>query len=112
MELFITGSVVVVPFPFSDNSGVKKRPAFVVKDLPGEDIILCQITASEHRKSPFNVKIINSDFSSGSLRSDESFVRCEKISTCTKNKIIYTIGNLENSKTKKVIDNIIKIIKS
>jgi len=44
MEKFIKGDVVVIPFPFSDLTGAKRRPAFVVTDLPDDDIILCQIT--------------------------------------------------------------------
>jgi mRNA interferase MazF len=34
MERFVKGDVVVIPFPFSDLSGSKKRPAFVLADLP------------------------------------------------------------------------------
>jgi len=40
MGKFIKGDVVVVPFPFSDLTGTKRRPAFVVTDLPGDDVIL------------------------------------------------------------------------
>ncbi len=45
MEEFIKGDIVVIPFPFSDLSGRKKRPALVIADLVGEDIVLCQITS-------------------------------------------------------------------
>ena len=45
MEEFVKGDVVVLPFPFSDLSNSKKRPALVVANLEGEDIILCQITS-------------------------------------------------------------------
>jgi mRNA interferase MazF len=44
MGKFVKGDVVIIPFPFSDLSGNKKRPAFVVADLSGDDIIVCQIT--------------------------------------------------------------------
>jgi len=49
MEKFVRGDIVVIPFPFSDLSGSKKRPALVLADLQGDDIILCQIT-SQHTK--------------------------------------------------------------
>jgi len=42
---FVKGDVVVLPFPFSDLSAVKRRPALVVAALTGEDVILCQITS-------------------------------------------------------------------
>jgi PemK-like, MazF-like toxin of type II toxin-antitoxin system len=39
------GDVVVIPFPFSDLSATKRRPALVIASLPGDDVILCQITS-------------------------------------------------------------------
>ena len=35
----------VIPFPFSDLSVAKRRPAFVAAALMGDDVILCQITS-------------------------------------------------------------------
>jgi mRNA interferase MazF len=45
MGKFMKGDVVVIPFPFSDLSGSKCRPAFVLADLEGDDVVLCQITS-------------------------------------------------------------------
>lgn len=39
------GDVVVVPFPFSDLTQAKRRPALVIAELEGDDLILCQITS-------------------------------------------------------------------
>ena len=39
------GEVVVVPFPFSDQSQAKNRPALVLIDLPGADAVLAAITS-------------------------------------------------------------------
>jgi mRNA interferase MazF len=47
MEKFVKGDIVVIPFPFSDLSGSKKRPALVLANLQGDDIILCQITSQQ-----------------------------------------------------------------
>ncbi|KAF5410691.1 MAG: hypothetical protein C5S43_04360 [Candidatus Methanocomedens sp.] len=44
MARFIKGDVVVLLFPFLDLTQSKKRPALVVADLKGNDVILCQIT--------------------------------------------------------------------
>lgn len=46
------GTVVLVPFPFTDLSGQKIRPAVVVSrsDRPGSDVVLAFITA--HRGHP------------------------------------------------------------
>ena len=51
MARFVKGDVVVVPFPFSDLSHAKRRPALVIASLKGDDAILCQI-----RPSPFYQK--------------------------------------------------------
>lgn len=40
MEEFVKGDVVVLPFPFSNLSRSKKRPALVVANLQGDDLIL------------------------------------------------------------------------
>ncbi|MFI5273274.1 MAG: hypothetical protein ACHQ4H_09625 [Ktedonobacterales bacterium] len=45
MGRFVRGDVVVIPFPFSDLTATKRRPALVVADLPGDDVILRQITS-------------------------------------------------------------------
>ncbi len=40
----LVGEVVVLPFPQTDLQPGKRRPALVVADLYGDDLILCQIT--------------------------------------------------------------------
>ena len=47
MERFVAGDIVVVPFPFSDLSGNKRRPALIVATLKGDDMILCPLTTTK-----------------------------------------------------------------
>ncbi len=61
MEGFVKGEIVVLPFPFSDLSSSKNRPALVLADLRGEDIILCQIT-SQYVKDEYALALNNIDF--------------------------------------------------
>ncbi|MBA3044553.1 type II toxin-antitoxin system PemK/MazF family toxin, partial [archaeon] len=56
MAEFIKGDVVVVPFPFSDLMQTKRRPALVVAELKGDDVILCQIT-SQWVKDEFAIQL-------------------------------------------------------
>ncbi len=51
MAEFVKGDVVVVPFPFSDLTQAKRRPALVIATLAGDDLILCQITSRPDRRS-------------------------------------------------------------
>ncbi|MCL2093382.1 MAG: type II toxin-antitoxin system PemK/MazF family toxin [Treponema sp.] len=109
MGKFIRGDVVIIPFPFSDLSDNKKRPALVVADLPGDDIIVCQIT-SQASSDSFSMPLRAGDFSSGSLPVD-SFIRPNKIFTADKNIILSTAGHLREDKIRDTLNAIITIIK-
>jgi len=108
MAKFVKGAIVVVPFPFSDLTGAKRRPAFVITELPGNDILLCQIT-SKAGKDKYSVPINSSAFRSGELPV-ESNIRPNKIFTADKNIIIRKAGTLNGAVVKMVIDTIIDII--
>jgi mRNA interferase MazF len=60
------GEVVLVPFPFSDLSQSKVRPAICLADAGRGDWILCQITSSAYG-DPAAVPLDAADFSSGGL---------------------------------------------
>jgi len=107
---FVKGDVVIIPFPFTDLSGTKKRPAFIVADLPGDDLIVCQIT-SKSKSFPYALSIDASDFASGSLPVD-SYIRPNKIFTADKNIILSVAGHLNETKINEVIDSIITILES
>ena len=62
MERFVKGDVVVIPSPFSDLTGSKKRPALVISNLRGDDFILCQIT-SRNIRDEYSIEIRNEDCS-------------------------------------------------
>lgn len=109
MAEFIKGDIVVIPFPFSDLSEVKKRPAFVVNRLHGDDVILCQIT-SQKIKDKYSIYLQTTDFATGSL-SVNSNIRPNRIFTADKNIILYKVGNVKESKKEEVIEKIIKIIR-
>ena len=66
MEGFVKGDVVVLPFPFSDLSSYKKRPALILATLEGDDLILCQIT-SEARDDKYAIDLKDLDFKKGKL---------------------------------------------
>ena len=110
MEKFMKGDVVVLPFPFSDLSASKKRPALIIAPLDGDDIILCQIT-SQARVDDYSVILNNSDFKQGSLNL-VSIIKPNKLFTADKSIIHYKIGSIKDKKLKEVIDSIFNIIKN
>lgn len=110
MAKFVKGDVVVVPFPFSDLSNAKKRPALVVTSLIGDDVILCQIT-TQTRADGYSVPITNTDFASGGLPQNSS-VRPNRIFTADSAIILSNPGRLKKPKINEILNKIIQIIKS
>jgi mRNA interferase MazF len=104
------GDVVVVPFPFTDLTKAKRRPALVITELLGDDVILCQIT-SQTIKDSYAVETQDSDFSSGKLK-QISNIRPNRIFTADRNIIFYRIGSLKKKKIAIVIERIVDIIQS
>jgi len=100
MEEFVKGDIVVVPFPFSDLSTFKRRPAFVLAQLPGPDVILCQIT-SKQKDDIHSVEINTSDFKSGGLNLT-SYIRPTRIFTAEKAIIQYRVGTVQENKLNEV----------
>ena len=110
MGKFIKGDIVVVPFPFSDLSSSKRRPALVLADIKGDDIILCQIT-SHTSADPNAILLSDSDFMNGKLLS-VSYVRPTRIFTADNNIIVRKVGNLKQGYFDSVIDKLVEILKN
>ena len=106
MGKFMKGDIVVIPFPFSDLSGSKRRPALVIADIKGEDVILCQIT-SVARNDGYAVPIDVSDFESGTLPAKKSFIRPHKIFTADQQLVVYPACRLKPEKMWIVTETII-----
>ena len=110
MAKFVKGDIVVVPFPFSDLTNAKRRPAFVLAVLPDDDIILCQIT-SRDIKDDFAIKLKSSDFASGFLPI-ESNIRPNRLFTADRHIILYKVGNVHQKKIAEVVDKAVDIIRA
>jgi mRNA interferase MazF len=108
MGAFVTGDVVVAPFPFSDLSAAKKRPALVVATLTGNDVILCQITSRAVADS-YAVPLTDSDFTSGGLR-QTSNVRPNRLFTAESSIILYRAGTISATKMQEVRAKLVQIL--
>ena len=108
MARFVRGNVVVVPFPFSDLTHAKRRPALVLAELEGEDCILCQIT-SQTIRDRYAIGIDDNDFETGSLRR-KSNVRPNRVFTVDARIILYEAGNLKPAKVNEAVDKLVKIL--
>lgn len=108
MAGFVKGDVVVVPFPFSDLTHAKRRPALVIASLQGDDLILCQIT-SQTVSDRYAIPIANSDFSDGGLNQNSN-IRPNRLFTADRNIILYKAGQLKPEKLSETIAKIVEII--
>jgi mRNA-degrading endonuclease toxin of MazEF toxin-antitoxin module len=97
----VAGEVVVIPFPHTDLTVGKRRPALVIVDLPGQDLILCQIT-SRARSDAFSVPLDSSDFQRGQL-AHPSFIRPQRLFTVEHRAIVYSIGKVQAAKLNEVL---------
>jgi mRNA interferase MazF len=87
-----SGEVVVVPFPFSDLSQSKVRPAVCLAPVGRGDWILCQITSFAYG-DPDAISVSATDFQSGGLAA-VSFVRPGKLFTASDGLLIRSLGIL------------------
>ena len=98
----MNGDVVVLPFPFSDLSKSKRRPALVIAELLGNDIILCQIT-SQKVLDKYAILLEEDDFKEGHLRVISN-IRPNRIFTANTNIILYKVGRLKDKKIIEVME--------
>ena len=108
MERFVKRDVVVVPFPFSDLTQTKRRPALVVSSLKGDDLILCQIT-SQNVRDDYAITFDDQDMSDGKL-DKTSNIRPNRLFTADHHIVLYRIGCLASVKTQEVIERLVNII--
>ena len=92
----VAGEVVVIPFPKKDPASGKRRPALVIADLPGQDLILCQITSRAHSDA-FAVPLDNSDCERGQLP-QPGFIRPQRLFTVEHHIILHSVGKVTAAK--------------
>ena len=98
------GKIVLIPFPFTDLSDTKIRPAVIISNKPiGDDVVVAFISTNIKKKERFGVflKMNNKN----GLKAD-SVVMISKIATLEKKTILGEIGELSNSEMAQVRDKI------
>jgi mRNA interferase MazF len=100
----VAGDIVVLPFPQTNLQAGKRRPALVLVDLPGDDMILCQITSQAHRDS-FSIAVDAADFQSGQLHV-QSHIRPNRLFTVEQSVVLYTAARLKRAKLDETLSRI------
>jgi mRNA interferase MazF len=95
----VAGEIVVIPFPRTDSG--KRRPALVIADLPGADLILCQITSRAHFDG-FSVPLDKSDCERGQL-GQPCFIRPQRLFSVEHHIILHSVGKVTEAKLDEVL---------
>jgi mRNA interferase MazF len=100
-----TGAIVLIPFPFSDLSQAKLRPALVLADSGHGDWLLAQVTSKPYG-DPQAIELRHDDFASGSLLL-VSYVRPTKLFTLNEELTRGEVAKLRTRAFATVVDAII-----
>lgn len=92
----VAGEIVVVPFLRTDPAAEKRRPALVIADLPGADLIVCQITSRAHWDA-FAVPLDKSDCERGGI-DHPCFIRPQRLFTVEQHLILSSVGKVTAEK--------------
>jgi len=101
------GDIVLIPFPFTDLSGNKNRPAIVLIDSE-DDVTICFITTQLKWQSEFDITI--QPTKSNGLKKT-SLIRLNKFATVDKELIIGLLGQLDKKYLDQLNENLVKILK-
>jgi len=102
------GSVVLVPFPFSDLSQAKLRPAIVLAEAGRNDWILCQVTSRPYGDDRA-IAITDQDFETGGLRV-ASVARPGKLFTAHTTLLTAEVGRLRAIAFERIRQGVISVL--
>ena len=93
----MNGKIVVVPFPFTDLSSIKRRPALVLHETKYDVVVAYISSAMPTVPSPEDVLVpqSRSSFIHTGLLSN-SVIQLDKLATIEKSLIIRTLGEVDN----------------
>jgi len=104
--------LLLVPFPFSDQSGRRVRPVIVISNNKfnehSEDVLIVGVT-SNISKERYTLSLKNNDLEEGKLITP-CCIKVENILKIDKELIIKKIGRINKEKLISIIDIILKII--
>ena len=104
------GSIVLVPFPFSDLSTAKLRPALVIACSGNDDWVCVQITSNPYADS-HAITLNSLDFQSGSLYK-VSYLRPGKLFTAHASLFRRSVGKITHKRLNSVLRAIIALLKA
>ncbi len=99
---------LLVPFPFSDLSQAKLRPAVVLADAGRGDWVLCQITSNPYGDAR-SVTLTDADLAAGSLRV-VSYARPGKLFTANRELLSAELGALRRETFRRLVRAVVDLL--
>lgn len=103
------GAVVLIPFPFSDLSQTKLRPAVVLASAGRGDFILCQVTSTRYGDA-LAIELAPDDFAAGSLHRT-SYARPGKLFTASGTLVVREVGTLTTGARDRLADAVVRLLR-
>lgn len=110
--MYKQGDILIVPFPFSDLSSVKRRPVLVLSKADDnssfDDVITCGITSNTHN-SKYSVLITNENLQEGVIPS-KSRIKVDKLFTLNKEIVIKKVARVDKNTFDKVREEFVRLV--
>ena len=110
MGPFATRQVILLPFPFSDLSASKLRPALLLAAAGKGDWPLCQITSNPYA-DPRAVTLAEDDFVEGGLQRI-SHARAGKLFTAHESLFQRAVGELKAERHAQVVEAVVEMVRA
>lgn len=101
------GDIILVPFPFTDLTGNKLRPALLLVETENDITVAFMTTQIQWKEE---TDILLSPSSENGLKK-ESLIRLSKLATLDQDLILGRLGKIDNTTLKVVNKNLKKILK-
>ncbi|WP_101102114.1 MazF family transcriptional regulator [Macromonas bipunctata] len=108
MGPFATRQVILLPFPFSDLSASKLRPALLLANAGKGDWVLCQITSKPYADARA-ITLTEADFVQGGLRLT-SYARAGKLFTAHESPFQRVAGTLQAAAHQHVVEQVVALL--
>lgn len=97
--------IVLVPFPYSDLSSIKRRPVLIVSNdeynSKYQDVVVVVISSKIRSDDNYSISLSNDDLEYGILP-EESVIRVHKLFTIDKGRILKKFSIISETKYKDV----------
>jgi mRNA interferase MazF len=104
--------IIMIPFPYTDLTETKQRPAIIVSNNNYndtlDDVIVCAVT-SKFQRDEFCIELLDTNLDYGKLP-EVSFVKAHKLLTIHKSKIIKKYSRVKEDYFSTIQDRIADLI--